>query len=162
MRAKTVLKHTLLIFVWISVGYAVGKHATLRTVHSAAPPEGAPAASADAPDYRVWVHYLHGNLRCVTCNSIEAMTKQTVEEEFAEALADGTVVWNTANFQRDPELGRRYDVAGSTVVVALEEHGEEVGYRILDEVWVLVNSEDQFRQFMREVIREYLDAGAGA
>ena len=169
MDAKKIMKHALLIFVWVSIGFAAGKHTALRSFQGEqAPPAGAMAQApsdapdADAPEYRVVVHYLHGNIRCVTCNSIEAMTLKTMEEEFADALADGTLVWSVENFQRNPEVGRRYDVAGSSVVLAFAKKGQEEVFRILDEVWVLVNDEDQFRRFMGEAIREYLDAGAGA
>ncbi len=189
MRIKPIVTQALLIFVWVSVGFSVGKHATLRTVQidkslpaEALAPEDTPrppSPGSDAmapaerntpeslpivpvPNHRVVVHYIHGNIRCVTCNNIETLTRKVLEEDFADPLADGSLIWKMENFQRDPEVARRYDVTGSSVVLAREAQGEEVAFRILEEVWLLESRPELFRQFIQEAITEYLSQGEGA
>jgi len=65
-------------FVWISLGFAAGREATLRrTARSMDDVGGGGAAD------RVIVYYLHTTYRCATCQEIERLTKALLEREFA-------------------------------------------------------------------------------
>lgn len=41
----------------------------------------------------VEVLYFHGKQRCVTCNTIEKLTKEVIDKDFAQQLKDGKVVF---------------------------------------------------------------------
>jgi hypothetical protein len=144
----------LLGFVLISIGYAIGKEVTSRRPErpSASPSGTLPAASGR----RVIVTYMHGTLRCVTCNSIEKMARELVQNEFAREAAAGRVAWKTVNFQEDPALAGRYKVASSTLVVVHVRDGKEIGFKRLDDVWVLYTKPGEFAAYVGGAVRACL------
>lgn len=154
-RLQKIARSLLLAFVWITVGFALGKEVTLRAVRTAAP-QTAAGASAAARSDRVEVYYLHATIRCVTCNTIEKMTRALVESQFGEALADGRILWREADFQQEEALAKRFEVVSSCVIVAGIRDGKETGYQRLDEVWTLLSDPPAFEKYVGDAIRKVL------
>ena len=176
MTAKQVVSKLLLAFVLVSIGFALGKETALRSVGSPAQepdaPGGGPAPTfketspgGQAPDNpaqpaavaptgeKVLVYYLHATVRCFTCNKIERLARETLQQDFARELADGRVVWQTANFQERDDLARKYDVTGSTVVVVTLKDGKETRFERLEKVWELVSDPETFAKYIRAAVR---------
>lgn len=150
---------TLLAFVLISIGFAWGKHVGMRQAVADSPaPAFSPASTAGT---QAVVYYLHGTIRCVTCNQIEKQARQTVESGFASELAARKMVWREVDFDKDPTLAKRYDVSASTVVVVRFDNGKETGYQRLDKVWPLVDKPEEFRAYLTTAIRGLLAEKAG-
>lgn len=163
-RLQQTLKHVLLAFVLITIGFALGKEVTLRRLATAGG-ETSPAdirQSESSSTARAIVYYAHGTLRCVTCNTIEALAGETVENRFAAEVAEGTVVWQVVNFQEDEAFAERYDIVSSCVVVVGMQGNEETGYRRLDEVWTKVDDPPAFQAYVAQAIRQFLPGSAGA
>ncbi len=154
-RIVKVFKSILLAFVWITVGFALGKEATLRGVRSASPQPAAGEAAGGRPD-RVEVYYLHATFRCVTCNTIEKMTRGVLDSKFGAELTDGRIQWREADFQQDEALAKRFEVVSSCVVVAGIRDGRETGYQRLDDVWTLLNDPPAFEKYVGDAIRKVL------
>ena len=166
MKAKTIISKVLMAFVLVSIGFAVGKEMAMRSMaqNGDSIQQAAISTSANPTDptqNKVIVYYMHATFRCFTCNSIESMAKEVVENDFAEALADGRVEWRVVNFQENVALGRRYGVGTATVVVVKTEGEQEVEFKRLDEVWKHVNNPSAFKQYIDENIQTYLDGGQG-
>jgi hypothetical protein len=166
MKAKTVIAKALMAFVLVSIGFAVGKEMTLRAMsqNNDGAQEAIVAASANPTDPmqdKVIVYYMHATFRCFTCNNIEAMAKEVVENDFADAMADGRVEWKAVNFQENVALGRRYGVGTATVVVVKIEGGREADFKRLDEVWTHVNNPPAFKRYIDENVQAFLDGGQG-
>ncbi len=160
---KTWTTRALLAFVLFTLGFGVGREVGRRqTAASTTAAASAPAAQGAASpatahaESKVVVYYLHATFRCVTCNTIERLAKQTLDDVFADDLAAGRIEWRTADFQEREDLAKRYDVASSTVVVVRCVDGQETGFRRLDDVWTLVNKPAEFREYIAAAIREYL------
>ena len=147
-------------FVLVSIGFAVGKDVTLRrlrSAQSAAPPTvGSGTTEAAAPATRLRAYYMHGAIRCATCNQIERTAKQLLDAEFAKELASGRITWRQVNFEQEPDLAKRYDVSASTLVLAQEVDGKETAFRTLDEVWTLVGKPAEFTAYLRKNVQELL------
>jgi len=121
---------------------------------------GAPAAAEAAGD-RVVAYYFHGNRRCTTCNTIEARARETLSAAFPEAWRTGRLEWRTVNMDA-PEgaaYRERYDLYSSTLLLSDVEGGEERRWLELDEVWLLVDDEAGFREYVVAQAREYLGEG---
>ena len=173
-KAKNITRATLLAFVLVSVGFALGKEVTARRQAATSQPEStASAAASDTPaaataqvaapgdkpvatSNKVVVYYLHTTFRCVTCNEIERLAKTLVETEFADALAAGRIEWREANFQKDESLAKRYEVVSSCVVVVNIEGGQEKGFQRLDDVWTRYQDPADFNAYVGAAIRKYL------
>ena len=153
MKFQPILKNILLVFALVSIGFAIGKEYTLRTVKHA---EAAAPASADD---KVIVYYLHGTIRCVTCNKIERQARETVERDFAEDLKAGRIEWRVVNFQNDDELAKRFDITSSSVVVVKMSGGREVAVRKLDKVWTLVDDPLGFSAYVASEVSAIWNGG---
>jgi len=161
VKAKKITANLLLAFVLVSIGFIAGKETVLRSANpDAENPAQSPEEQAHLSGDRVILYYMHATFRCFTCNNIESMAKEVVENDFAEALADGRLEWQTVNFQENMALGRRYGVGTSTLVISRMKDGKEVNFQRLDEVWQKVGNPQAFKQYVDEMVQLYLDGGA--
>jgi hypothetical protein len=150
MNIKKVITKLLLTFVIFSIGFATGKEFAGRKA------DQLPTVSSQSPiDNGVVVYFMHGDIRCRTCNLMEALSEEVVDEEFE----DKPVSWLAVNFQQNSNLASLYDVASSTVVVSRIVDGEEIDYKRLDEVWTKIGNPEEFKEYIEESIHELLDGG---
>jgi len=153
-KTVNVLKHALLAFVLVTIGFGIGKEWTLRRVQSTASPD---MISGD----KVIVYYAHATIRCVTCETIERLTHETLNEQFPTAKADGRLVFKAVNFQEDTAFATRYEIVANCVVVSQVVQGQEVRHQRVDEVWELYEDGPAFKKFLGEAIRAHLDDSTG-
>ena len=89
----------------------------------------------------VVVTYFTTDVRCTSCRAIEAQTKEVVEKQFADALAAGSLVFQTRNIDREENKHfiDEYQLSFKTVVISSMEQGKEVQFVKMDKVWELLN-----------------------
>ncbi|HUW32662.1 MAG TPA: nitrophenyl compound nitroreductase subunit ArsF family protein [Planctomycetota bacterium] len=155
--AKKLLAKLLLAFVLISIGFAIGKEVTLRRVQASR--SGASAIQPNEQGDKVIVYYMHATIRCVTCNSIEAMTAKLIDSAFGDAKKAGKLVWKEVDFQENEDLAKRYDVVSSCIVVVHQRDGKQVAFQRLDDVWLLADKPQQFNEYVAKAILAYLGGG---
>ena len=112
----------------------------------------------DLPSDGVVVYYFHGRQRCYTCNKMEELARQTVSEEFADDLRDGEVVFKTVNMQA-PEgshFVEDFQLRSAGVVMVERQHGRDLRWRRLDEVWMKIRNEDEYKGYIAENLTECL------
>ena len=109
-------------------------------------------AAAPAPATKVRVVYAHRTLRCVSCLLIEKLARETIQEEFAARLADGTMKWQTVDFWQDKQFADKYGVGSPTVVVITYVNGRQASYQRLDELWGLKMEGDRFRAVLKDAV----------
>ncbi|MFA7173098.1 MAG: nitrophenyl compound nitroreductase subunit ArsF family protein [Kiritimatiellia bacterium] len=152
-RAKNILTKLLIAFVLISIGFALGKHSARSDTSS--------ATQSNMQGNYVAVYYMHSTFRCVTCNTIEKMTRELLDKSYAEELADGRIKWQEVDFQENEELARKFEIVSSCVVVAQVKDGEVSVFKRLDEVWTLMKDTDSFNQYIGDAINAYLRNDGG-
>lgn len=152
-RLKKILTRVLLVFVLISIGFALGKH----SVKSDAPP----LSFSGAKGHQVVVYYLHSTFRCVTCNSIEEMTRELLNNSYRSEMDAGTIRWIEADFQENETLATDFEVAASCVVVANMVDGRISDYKRLDKVWTLMDDPETFNAYISNAIDGYLRPSGG-
>jgi len=163
-RLQPIVKNVLLAFALISIGFVLGKHSARRNPVPAQPPapSSGALASPDEVPVKIRVYYLHATFRCVTCNTIEKMTRDLLDRQFGDERADGRIEWQEADFQENEALAKQFDVIASCVVVAKIQGETVLDYKRLDEVWTLLNHAPRFNAYVGDAIRAYLpDAGQG-
>lgn len=144
----------LLGFVLVSIGFFMGKEYARRKTDTLHPSEVASSHSE-----LVRVYYMHGNMRCKTCNLIESMTKKLVKDKYAEAVKAGKVEFLPENFQKNKKLAEQFDVFASCVVVAKFVNGEVVRYDTLDQVWDFYENPPAFNKYVSSAINDCMEAG---
>ena len=158
-RIHSAIRNLLLGFVLVSIGFVLGKHSAQRSAgpaENASRPTVSPTEAATLP-VRVRVYYLHATFRCVTCNTIERMAREVVDQQFSDALADGAVEWQEADFQENEALAKQFDVIASCVVVAKMRGDTVLDFKRLDEVWTLMKDAPRFNAYIGDAIRGYLE-----
>ncbi|MGA9117533.1 MAG: nitrophenyl compound nitroreductase subunit ArsF family protein [Bacteroidota bacterium] len=156
MSAKKIAAVLLLLFVAVSLVYL-----GLRTPPGGAAGSGEPGEEG-AP-HGVAVYYFHGNVRCTTCRTIEALTREALETGFREELREGRLVWRVVNVE-DPEsehYAEEFALSSSSVVLERTAEGSRPEWKKLNRVWELVHGEkEEFLAYVREETRAYLEAPA--
>jgi hypothetical protein len=152
-KTMSVLKQGLLAFVLITIGFAIGKEVTLRRVAPVLPYD---ATSADTSLNQVVVCYAHTTFRCVSCNTIERLVQETLNEQFAEAVAQKQVVFQEVNFQADTAFAKQYEIVANCVVLQQIKQGKETQHQRLDKVWELYEDPPAFKTYLADAIHNYM------
>lgn len=101
------------------------------------------------------VYYFHGNMRCRTCKTIEALTREAVESGFSEAIKEGSVELRIINVDKSENghFVKDYQLVTRSVVVSKLKSGIEKNWKRLDRVWELVNRDDKFITYIQDEIK---------
>ncbi len=153
MNAKTILKHAMLIFVWISVGFAVGREFPRQGAVLPADSGQAPAAGTALKPDRAVVYYFHGTKRCEGCNLVEQYAREVIDTQFADALRDGRLEWQSLDYTQQRELARRYEVAGNMIVVIPRRAGGDGEAYRLDDIMLRRHDKADFFDYVGWAIR---------
>lgn len=104
------------------------------------------------------VYYLHGNVRCPTCRTIEATAQEAVETGFADALQAGQVQWQVINYELpgNEHYAQDYEIAAPSVVLTKHVAGKQTQWKALPEVWELVDDKPAFVRFVQDSLREFM------
>lgn len=173
MKLRTIITAILLLFVAASVVHLLVKE--VSGGRSGAQQE-TPAVSSDrqtpqrldpgtttAPSAiarKVVAYYFHGNMRCMTCRTIEAYAKEAVETGFHEALKTGRLEWRIVNIDEPDNQHYVQDFHLITRALVIEEvvDGTRKRWNNLDRVWKLVRDKDAFIGYVQDELRAYLNA----
>jgi len=155
-RLKTWTSRILLAFVFVTIGFALGRQ-TAPPSPSPAGGQGATATHSTGDGDKVVVYTVHMTFRCWECNQIEFLTKELLEKEFADPLNAGLIEYRSVDYMKDTDFARRYNIASSTVVLVRLEDGHEAGFERLDRVWTKSRNREDFLAYVRGAIQAQLD-----
>lgn len=150
-KTVNIVKNLLLIFVLVSIGFAFGKYSVTKSQ----PILPLVVQTAET----VNVYYMHATFRCVTCNTIEKMTKQLLESKYKKQMQEKVILFVDVNFQENEALAKQFGVISSCVVVARIKDGKTTGFERLDKVWELMSKPDEFNTYVSSAINNQLTAG---
>ena len=122
-KTQRLLTRLLLGFALISIGFAAGKHAA-RTGGKGEAVADITDGSGNAEPSAVVVYYMHATFRCVTCNTIERMTRELLDTEFADEITAGSVRMDGFAGQWE-DLVERWCAQRDTRAQMLEAEAEE-------------------------------------
>lgn len=107
----------------------------------------------------VEVLYFHGKQRCITCNAIEKLMKEVVEENFAEQLKSGKVIFKVVDIstQEGEKIADNYEVTWSSLFINKWDNGKESRNNMTDFGFSYAkNSPDTFKSGAKNKIDELL------
>jgi hypothetical protein len=104
------------------------------------------------------VYYLHGTFRCPSCNTIERLTKQAVEQGFAEQLATGRMQLKILNIEEsgNEHFAEDYKLYTKSVILSDLKNGKEIQWKNLEKIWTLLHDEAKFIEYIKTEIKSYL------
>ncbi|MBI4830670.1 MAG: hypothetical protein HY801_03775 [Candidatus Lindowbacteria bacterium] len=177
MKPKTITTAILLLFVAASVIYlVVGELRQEQTTAEVSgqeqvdtqqaqaqqtPADGADAGVSGKPvaaDRKVIAYYFFGNVRCVTCKTIEAYTEETLKSTFPEELKTGKLEWRPLNMMlpENEHFVSDYKLMTRSVVLAEVIDGRQTKWNNLTRVWELVRNKPAFVAYIQEETKSYL------
>lgn len=107
----------------------------------------------------VEVLYFHGKQRCVTCNTIERLTKEVLDKDFAQQLGDGEVVFKTIDLstKEGEKIADKYEVTWSSLYINKWKDGEETRNNMTDFGFSYAKSSpDVFKEGVKKKVNELL------
>ena len=125
---------------------------------SAAQSEPAPAAPEKKADTKVDVYLFHGTYRCYSCNLMEELAKQAIDEQLAKEKANATVVFHHINVEepQNSHFIQDYRLMSISIILSQKSGDKEKQWKNLDKVWVLLREPEKFKDYVITEIKNYL------
>ena len=110
-------------------------------------------------DHKIIVFYFHKNIRCYTCNRIEQLTKEAVEERFGDEIKKGLREVKVLNVEEptNNHYIKDYRLYTKSVIVSDMTEGKEQRWKNLQRVWELTCKDAAFKEYVQKEVREYLE-----
>ncbi len=108
---------------------------------------------------KLLVYYFHITNRCNTCKSIEAAVKKTLETNFKNELAKGTIIFQTFNVDlpENKKLVDKYQAYGATLALTPIVKGKEAGIDDLTNfAFSKIHEEENFSKELKDKINSYI------
>ena len=164
MKIKTMITGILLLFVGTSIGYLVisesqpaqtAEEQLAQSTIETAQQEGMIDNGSEkkkAPEQQVIAYYFHGTRRCVTCQTIESYTEESLRSEFSDELESGKLVWQPVNVDTpgNEHFVQDYELSTRSVVLVEMLDGEQKQWKNLVRVWELVRDKPSFVAYVQE------------
>lgn len=123
-------------------------------------PEAAKSATAEAPaaGKHFVAYYLHGRKRCVSCTTIERLTKNALDAHFADAQKNGLMEVRLVNVEtpENRHYIQDYQITNQSVILSELQDGKEVRWKNLKQVWRLFRDETAFDDYIRTETEAFL------
>lgn len=144
MNAQSLLKFALLGFVAVALLVIVARELVDDTQAQA---EGGPP---QLPADGLVAIYFHGDIRCPTCQTIEAYSREAIHQNFADELANGQLIWQVINYEetQNAHFAKEYEIAAPTVVLVKRAAGRDARWQNLGRVWELVGDKPAFVEYI--------------
>ncbi len=130
---------------------------TLPAVSASENAEGA-AKETPKPSHYLVATYFHTTMRCPTCHKIENYSAESIQNNFAEELKNGTLVWRAVNVD-EPEnqhFIKDYNLYSKHLIISEIKDGKEIRWKDLEKVWTNVRSEEKFEQYVVSEIKDWM------
>lgn len=138
----------LLVLLTLTLGLVACGNGNAKSKKSAAP---------ENTKDRTEVLYFHGKQRCATCMAIEQNTRAVVEEQFADELKNGTLVFRIIDIS-EPEneaIADKYEVTWSSLIVSRWQGGKESAENLTEYAFANARTAPEtFREGLAAKIRE--------
>jgi hypothetical protein len=107
---------------------------------------------------QVVVYYLHMNRRCMTCEKLEAYSREAVETGFDEQLKDSSIVFRVENFEKEgnEHFAKDYQLFSQSLILSRQHDGQETEWRNLDQIWQLVGNKEKFIDYVQTELGNFV------
>jgi len=154
IRAKRILRFGLPALGLVAILWPTLRDRPAQTAVSAAP-QASPASSP-----KVIAYYFHTTFRCPTCRRIESLSREALEQGFADALKDGRLQWQVVNVEDNANRHfiRDFRLFTKSLVLVRIKDGKQAEWKNLHRVWELVRRQEAFLRYVQDEVRAFLEA----
>jgi hypothetical protein len=157
-KIKSWITGGLLLFVAASVAIPIARRAASARREASAKPEMAGVAPPQ-PEVLV-VYYFRSNVRCVACSTLEACSRDVVENRFPAEVVSGRVQWRAIDYQSpgNEHWSADYQLLTGGVVLAEFHDGLRRQWKALPETWNMTGDRTVLANYLEASIRAFLAA----
>lgn len=155
MKDKSLLAIILILIAGVASFAALG--CNRGTIHAQA--ASVKVVSSSSRDTKVVAYYFHGTSRCYTCRKIESQSHDVITSEFSSQLKTNRLEWQSVNVEQlgNEHFFRDYKLVSWSLVLVTYRNGKQADYKVLNDVWTLVNNEQAFRSYVKGGIQVALE-----
>lgn len=106
---------------------------------------------------KIEIIHFHATQQCWSCITVGDFTEKSLKTLFSNELENGKIVFKSINYElsENSEITQKYRATGSSLFINLIYDGKD---HISEDVqvWRLVNSEIQFREYLGDKLEQYL------
>ena len=108
-----------------------------------------PIANTDITADKLQVYYFHRTQRCYSCLTIGKYIKETIEDNFANEIQNGTIDFQEINIElpENRELAKKFKASGSSLFINTIRNSQDDISQDTN-VWRLVGNENQFKSYL--------------
>ena len=112
------------------------------------------------PENRLIVYYLHGNVRCQTCEKLEAFSKKAITENYSVLIENGSVEFIVLNYDEpaNAHFLTDFDISFQSLVVVDMKENKNIGYENLAKIWDLTHDEEAYINYVQANIDAHIGA----
>ncbi len=114
---------------------------------------------SNAPEDRTIIaYYFHRTFRCPSCLQIEAWSFDAIQESFAQALEQGTIIWETIDIDK-PENShfiKEYQVSAQSLIIVEMTGNKQKRYENLEKVWKYLSDQQAFYEYVTREVNKFL------
>jgi len=144
----------LAVFVWGACQGGAEQAATKEAQEQ----QSARTDEQGGADGQVVVTYFYTTARCPTCHRLEEYSRDTVQSAFAGELEQGKVLFRVINVDdsENQHFIKDYKLYTKSLIVSERKDGKETRWKNLPDIWKLVRDREQYEQYVRSEIEDYL------
>lgn len=127
---------------------------------SGTPKKSNDTTNAQTVNDHLEVLYFHGKQRCITCNAIEKLTKEVLDESFPEEVANGKILFRVVDISQEENQGiaDKYEVSWSSLYLNKWSNAEEQRENMTDFGFSYAKSSPEvFKEGLKEKISTLLN-----
>lgn len=159
MIPKQIIRSVLLLAVFGSLAiWANRQYQKSQAIDAASQ---APPAAEELPqvegDQVIMTYFISGT-RCESCETIEALARETAEKDFPDAMSNKSLVFrviDTGDASRHHYI-KDYQLTSKTVILSHRVQGKETEWSDMPKVWDLLDDGPAFHAYLGEQIQKYL------
>lgn len=110
------------------------------------------------PVNKIEVIDFHSTHRCMTCNAIEANTKYTLEEFFADELSSGKITFQSINIdeKKNYAMAEKFEAGGTSLFLNVIVNGEETKIDLTNLAFKKGKNKEDFSKDLKRKIQSQL------
>jgi len=114
--------------------------------------------ATNVPSRQVIAFYFHGTVRCETCLKIEQQAKALIERQFKTELDTQRLVFRPLNYDlpENAHYLQDYKLPCPSLVLVRQEFGKDLKWKMLGQIWTLVETSTAFDQYVGKEVDNYL------
>lgn len=115
-------------------------------------------AGDDSSGAYVVAYYFHGNFRCATCHKLEQYSKESIENNFKDAIASGKLEYKVVNVEDkgNEHYSSDYQLYTKSLILSLVKDGKQIKWKNLDKIWEYVGKKEKFTDYVKQEVAGYL------